>query len=198
MISYTHLLEILFLFLFLIIAVSFIKKKGFKEFLYFSLPIILFFYFVEFFWCYREKGVYITDNFRGLLFNIPLIVPVVWVIFVFTSMKLTEATFQKCKIIRKENPVLSLSDAFWSVLFAILVTEPLSVNLGFWQHKTAEPFFSGAPLWYFVGWFLGVFICSFGYRVSKFLEKSKRIIFLIGYISLVIIFRVIFYRMFKF
>jgi hypothetical protein len=127
-----------------------------------------------------------------------LIVPITWVIIIYISTKLTCATVQKYKIVEKKSFLLSLSDASYSILFAILFTEPLASNLTLWYHKTNNPFLFKAPLWYFIGWFLGVFIVSFGYRISTFLKKGKRIVFLVCYIGLVIIGRVIFYKMFEF
>lgn len=194
-----HYHEIIFLLIFFIVLASFIKgrgiKKGLREFLFFSFPVIIFFFFIEFFWIYRGRGVYVLDKFYVSFLKIPLIVPLAWIAVVFFSMKLTSLTFQKNQIIKKENFLLSLSDSFWSLLFAIFVFEPLGFYLGLWQHIGIKPFLFDAPFWYFIGWFLAVFLVSFGYRVFK--GVGKRNIVFLSYIFLIIVIRSFIYFILK-
>lgn len=197
MLTVTTTIEIIFLIFFLGIIFSFIKNKRSKEILFFVLPILVYYFFIEALWVYKGGGTY-DKTFNFLIMGVPLIVPFVWVVVLFFAKKLTKKTFYKNRIIKEENCLLALGDAFWATLFAFVLFEPLALNFNLWYHISKEPFFCRAPLWYFVGWFLAAFLISFGYRIFQKIPTKKRLFYFYGYVFLIILVRLSVYLFLKF
>lgn len=174
--------EIIIIILFLAVILNLFREKKEKEILFLLLPWILYDFFLEAMGVHALRFLY-SDRFHLLIFGVPLLIPMGFSVIIYFVLSLTNIICSWLKRIF-QNYTLSLFDAILVFLVALLL-DPLAKKLGFWSFPDGGYYF-GIPNLNFIGWFLFVFIFSFGYRTFKKYNFKKRVFLTYGYIFLIL------------
>ncbi len=176
--------------LFFFLVLKILKSGKSDEIVSFILPVMLFYFFIEFMSVNNQKYVF-SDEFSIFIFNVPLSILVLWVVLLYFCFSLTEWIARHYSL---SLPIYKLSalDSVFAVLISILL-EPIPVKLGLWRFLS-NPIYFGIPVWNFIGKFLSVGLFSLGYRGFKNIRFKKRIILTYLYIFLILVARFIAYK----
>jgi len=120
-------------------------------------------------------GSYVYRDQLGMLWGVPLKVPVYWAIFIYTSFVISSSSFGWFGIARPRLSRHSGIRAILTLLLLVLLDGLLTMNIDMaldpvqtiresWVWKTTGPYF-GIPIGNFIGWFVvaglstGIFRC---------------------------------------
>lgn len=127
-------------------------------------------------------GNYVYKQSSFMLFNVPLIVPIYWAIFIYTTYCVSNAFLfwlnKNKPNFKNRNFYLILPLVFFNGLFTVLIDlimDPIQVHAGTWTWLDKGVFYN-VPFGNFFGWFLVTAIVVSIFRIYEYFFPAKTLI----------------------
>lgn len=149
--------------------------------------------------------IYAGQTFDIMLLNIPVLVPIYWTIFIYTSYAITNSFLfwlnKKIPCKRHKDiirlPSLIIIDGILVVIIDLLM-DPIAVKFGYWIWLQ-QGFYFGIPLGNFLGWFLTAVAVVSIFRIFEYympwrnnaLDASTNLVPIFGYGMLFVFFSIL-------